>query len=158
LAGPADERAALAVFIFARGLADERDPRPGVALAGDGIRPRLGQLALLALGDLCGDAGQARFGVGSWLGVACPKGSGGGGIGLDGLRVGRRIFGCRRGLTPDGKISDELAIDLKQLLGDILFACIHGFIPNGPWHYSTNLLSKEDLSRAGGYGFPLSRE
>jgi hypothetical protein len=111
LSGPADERAALAVFVFAGGFADERDPGTGVALARHGMGPGLGQFALLALGDLCGDAGQAGFGVGPWLGIVGTKGRGRG-LYLCGFGVGGRIFGCRRRLTPDGKISDEIAIDL----------------------------------------------
>ena len=46
---PADERPALGVFIRPRGLADEHDPGPRIALAGHGIRPHRPQLALAAL-------------------------------------------------------------------------------------------------------------
>ena len=48
LAGPADERLALTIFVGARGLADEHQPRLGGPGAEDGLGPCLGQVGTLA--------------------------------------------------------------------------------------------------------------
>ena len=63
-AGATDERSALAVLVGTRALADEQDLGVGVALAGDGLRPRLVQPAAGADPDLGRDRLERRAALG----------------------------------------------------------------------------------------------
>ena len=60
VAGATDERPALPVLVEARALADEHDLGVGAALAGDRVRPRLGEPAARAGADLGGDRLERR--------------------------------------------------------------------------------------------------
>ena len=86
VAGPADEWPALPVLVEARPLADEDDLGLGVALARDGLGPRLVETAVRAGADLGGDrlerhpaldVGHAVASMASWLSVAPALGTGG---------------------------------------------------------------------------------
>ena len=79
VAGAAHEWPALPILVEARALADEDDLGLGVALARDGLRPRLVETAVRARSDLGGDrlerhpaldVGHAVASAASWLSVA----------------------------------------------------------------------------------------
>ena len=76
VAGAADERAALAVLVEARALADEHDLGRGIALAGHGLRPRLVEATSGARPHLAGDDLERRLALGPRHAVPPPAGSG----------------------------------------------------------------------------------
>ena len=60
LAAASNKRQSLRVFVGARALAHEQQPRVGVAIAEDDLVARLGKLAALAVADLFTNLGERQ--------------------------------------------------------------------------------------------------